>query len=353
MALYAILEAAGIGEGDEVLVPGFTCVVVPAAIQYTGAKPVFYDIDPRTYNGDPVQAVAAITPRTKAVMIQHTFGMPMDPGELARVCRERGILVIEDAAHSQGATLAGRPVGTVGDAAFVSYQWSKPVTTGLGGAALVNDARVLGNLRQQYDRHYLEPSYLKSLSLAMLSGAYNRFYRSNLYWMSRDSYRFLASLGVVQGSSSDLELLDPAMPKNYCERFGRFRLGQMESALDRLPAVITHRRTIADYYNQRLQSRDFGLQEGPAEARSVWLRFPLLVDDRSSVISEARKQRIELGDWFNAPLHPSLANESAFGYEAGMCPVADDVSSRIVNLPTHTGVSLEVAEKVATFIERH
>ena len=81
VALYAILRAAGIGPGDEVLVPGFTCVVVAAAVGYTGARPVFYDIDPDTYNGDPVQAAARITDRTRAVIVQHTYGMPADLGD--------------------------------------------------------------------------------------------------------------------------------------------------------------------------------------------------------------------------------------------------------------------------------
>ena len=86
VALFAILKAAGIGRGDEVLVPGFTCVVVPAAVCYTGATPVFFDIDRNTYNGNPLLAVKAITKQTKAILVQHTFGSPADMCNLHDVC---------------------------------------------------------------------------------------------------------------------------------------------------------------------------------------------------------------------------------------------------------------------------
>ena len=138
VALYALLRAAGIGPGDEVVLPGFTCVVVPAAVGYTGASPVYHDIDSRTFNGDPALAAAAIGPRTRALIVQHTFGLPADLGGLPQLCRERGVVLIEDCAHAIGATRDQRAVGTLGDAAFCSLQWSKPATIGLGGIARFN-----------------------------------------------------------------------------------------------------------------------------------------------------------------------------------------------------------------------
>jgi len=351
VALYAILRAAGIGKGDEVIVPGFTCVVVAAAVQYTGARPVFYDIDRRTLNGDPALAAQLITNRTKAVLVQHSFGMPADLGDLPRLCRERGILLVEDCAHAIGATLDGQPVGTLGDAAFASFQWSKPVTTGLGGLALVNTDTLRERMVRLYDTEFQEPSLVKSLYLSLLSGAYNRFYRPSLYWRARETYHRLTALGLVQGSSSDSELTDPAMPPRYRERFGRLRRRQIDVALVRLPSVIAHRRHIAALYADWCRGQGIPVQEGPPGAESVWLRFPLLVEDRPALLHEARRRRIELGDWFNAPLHPSVADPGVFGYREGMCPVADEVCRRIVNLPTHPGVSEREAERVMRFLE--
>lgn len=350
IALYAILRAAGVGPGDEVLVPGFTCVVVPAAIQYAGARPVFYEIDPATYNGNPGRAAEAIGPRTRAVIVQHSFGMPMDPGGLPGLCRDRGLLLIEDAAHAMGASLGGTPVGILGDAAFASFQWSKPVTTGLGGLARVNDAETRRSLAELYTHDFREPSRIKSSTLAFLSAAYNRFYRAGLYWRARDFYHRLSSLGLVQGSSSEAELIDPAMPNGYRERFGRPRRGQIVSALDQLPEVIAHRRSIAALYADAFRAAGRPIQQGPEGAESIWLRFPTEVDDRERVLEEARRRRIELGDWFCAPLHPAVPNPGAFGYRAGLCPEADRISARIVNLPTHTGIDAAEASRILEFV---
>ena len=350
VALYAILRAAGVGEGDEVLVPGFTCVVVAAAVQYTGARPVFYDIDRRTLNGDPALAAALITDRTRAVLVQHSFGMPAPLGDLPRLCRERGILLVEDCAHAMGAVVDGRPVGTLGDAAFASLQWSKPVTTGLGGLARVNRPDLRDALARLYDTEFRDPSLPREMTLALLAGAYRRFYRPSLYWRARETYHRLSALGLVQGSSSDAELLDPAMPPRYRERFGRRRWGQLDAALARLPSVLDHRRRGRGTRPGSGRRRGVPVQEGPPGAVSAWLRFPLLAPDRPALLDAARRRRVELGDWFNAPLHPAVADPSVFGYREGMCPVADDVCRRIVNLPTHPGVDDREVERVLGFL---
>ncbi|MBU0742293.1 DegT/DnrJ/EryC1/StrS family aminotransferase [bacterium] len=353
VAFYAILRAAGIGPGDEVVVPGFTCVVVAAAIQYTGARPVYYDIILDTLNGNPGLAEERITERTRAVIVQHTFGMPMDLGGLPDICRDRGILLIEDCAHAMGATVHHRPVGTLGDASFASFQWSKPVTTGLGGVALVNEPRLRDSMIELYNHEFQEPSFVKSMYLALLSTTYNRFFRPSIYWMARDTYRRLVKLKIVQGSSSMDELLSPDMPPNYKERFGHQRRRQIDMALDGLPDVIVHRRRIAQQYANWFSARGAMIQSGPEGANPVWLRFPVLVENRTALLNEARRRRIELGDWFNSPLHPSVSDPAMFGYRSGLCPVADYVSSGIVNLPTHQRVAEADLRRILGFFDEY
>lgn len=119
VALYAILKALGIGEGDEVLVEGFTCVVVPNAVIFAGAKPVYIAPDPKTYNMDVSQIETAITSKTKAIIVQHTFGLPADMDSILNIAKKYNLRVIEDCAPALGAIYKGRKVGTFGDAAFL------------------------------------------------------------------------------------------------------------------------------------------------------------------------------------------------------------------------------------------
>src|SRR3954466_13708636 len=139
VALYAILRALGIGRGDEVIVPAFTCVAVPNAVLYTGATPVYVDIDEATYTIDPAAAEAALSPRTRAVLAQNTFGLSADLDALAAVARPHGAFVIDDCTHGLGGTYKDRPNGAAAGAAFYSTQWSKPMSTGLGGFAVTAD----------------------------------------------------------------------------------------------------------------------------------------------------------------------------------------------------------------------
>ena len=353
VALYAILRAAGIGEGDEVLVPGFTCFVVAAAIGYVGAKAIYYDIDPTTYNGDPKRAVAQIGPATRAVVVQHTFGMPMELGNLPSLCKERGILLIEDCAHAMGAEAAAGPVGTIGDAAFASLQWSKPVTTGLGGLARANNAGLEARLSDVFEDEIREPGRRKAYALNVLSALYNRFYKPNWYWRIRSAYHWFSDRGFIHGSSTSSEFTDPEMPDGYRERFGTSRIRQLRRVLSDLPRQLDHRERIVGIYSSWCRERGVFTQRATPESRSAHLRYPLLVERRGELLRAAQAERLEIGDWMNAPLHPQEADARIFGYERGMCPIADEVAARVINLPTHRHIDEREAERILEFMSRH
>jgi dTDP-4-amino-4,6-dideoxygalactose transaminase len=354
IALYAILRTLGIGDGDEVVVPGFTCVVVPAAILYRGATPVYHDIDTATLHGDPDRAIEAITERTRAIIVQHNFGSIAPLGGLLEECRQRGIAIIEDCAHSIGAHRAGVPVGTLGTAAFCSLQWSKPTTTGLGGIARFNDADLMRIARGIYDEEFREPSRLKSLYLNFLSTFFRRYYRPSWYWTAQDFYRWAGKRGLIQGSSSAVELETCAMPPDYRERFGALRAGSLDTALAGLPRLLTHRRWIAELYRVQLENIGIGgTWRDDTDVHGAALRFPLLVDNREELLWQARKEKIEIGDWFNAPLHPGQSSPETFGYTPGCCPRAEFVASRIINLPTHRHVDENTVRRSLDFLARH
>ena len=132
-ALHLMLAAAGIGAGDEVIVPAFTMIAVANAVGYTGATPVFVDSDPETWNLDLSRVAEAIGPRTRAIMAVHTYGQPVDADALTRIAHDNGLVLLEDAAEAHGAEFRGRRVGSLGAAAAFSFYGNKILTTGEGG----------------------------------------------------------------------------------------------------------------------------------------------------------------------------------------------------------------------------
>jgi dTDP-4-amino-4,6-dideoxygalactose transaminase len=142
-ALVLALRAAGIGPGDEVVVPTFTFVATATAVSLAGATPVFADCAAVSFNVDPAAVAAALTPRTRAVIAVHLFGEPADLDGLAELCHRRGLLLLEDAAQAFGARYRERPVGSIGSlAAFSFYPTKNFACAGDGGAIATNDARM-------------------------------------------------------------------------------------------------------------------------------------------------------------------------------------------------------------------
>lgn len=139
-ALELALKAAGIGPGDEVIVPPYTFLATASAPLLIGAVPVFCDIEPHTLNLDPDRLEEAITPRTRVIIPVHFAGLAADMDRILAVARRHGLFVLEDAAHAHGASSRGRMMGSIGDAGIFSFQASKNMTAGEGGLVLSNDA---------------------------------------------------------------------------------------------------------------------------------------------------------------------------------------------------------------------
>jgi len=151
-ALHLGMLAAGIGPGDEVIVPSFSFAASANAIRLCGADPVFVDIDPASFCLSPQAVEAAVTPRTAAVMPVHLYGHPADMRALSPIAERHGLAVIEDAAQAHGAILDGRPVGSFGAVAAFSFYPTKNMTTGEGGMVVTDDdtvARTVRLLRNQ------------------------------------------------------------------------------------------------------------------------------------------------------------------------------------------------------------
>jgi dTDP-4-amino-4,6-dideoxygalactose transaminase len=176
VALYAILKAIGIGKGDEVILPAFTCVVAVNPIIYLGAEPVYVDIDPLTYNIDNSLIEPRITEKTKAILAQNTFGLAPDLDAISRLADKHNLLVIEDCAHGFGGSYKGIPNGTVADASFFSSQWNKPFSTGIGGFTVTKEPKLAPKLAE-FEKRFLKPtlkdeSALKALLFSQGKAAY-------------------------------------------------------------------------------------------------------------------------------------------------------------------------------------
>ena len=157
-ALHLSLLAAGIGPGDEVIVPSFTFAATANSVALTGATPVFVDIEPRHFCLDPAAVVAAIGPRTRAVMPVHLYGHPADMRQLAAICESSGLFVVEDAAQAHAASMDGIPVGAWGVAGSFSFYPTKNMTTGEGGLVTTGDEQIARTIRllrnQGQERRY-------------------------------------------------------------------------------------------------------------------------------------------------------------------------------------------------------
>ena len=141
-ALVTALIALGIKSGDEVIVPSFTFAATANSVALVGATPVFVDINPLTYNIDPVEIEKAITPKTRAIQVVHLFGLPANMPEILSITKRHRLLVIEDAAQAHLANIQGQPVGTFGDAAAFSFYPTKNMTSGEGGMVVTADPEV-------------------------------------------------------------------------------------------------------------------------------------------------------------------------------------------------------------------
>jgi perosamine synthetase len=348
VALYAILKAIGVNPGSEVILPGFTCVVVPNAITYLGGKPVYVDIDPQTFNIDPGRIEEKVSGESRVLVAQHTFGIPAEMDRILEIAARHRLHVIEDACHSIGSRYKGKEVGFFGDAAFFSSQWSKSVTTGLGGWARVNNPQLAETFGDTY-AEFSEPSAGLDLVLRLQCLLHAAVVTPSLFWFAQKTYRTLTSLGFGVGSSSGEEL-ECRMPADYKMKMSGRQQKLLLRKLADIARVNAHRKRVTALYDKLLPEIGITPLRMPPEYDPVLLRYPVMVDDKNEILEAAKRNRIEIGDWFLSPVHPNLSGWEKVGYEQGMCPVAENVCAHLINLPTHEKIGEREVEKIMKFL---
>ncbi len=347
-ALAAVLRAAGIGHGDQVVLSGFTCLAVPTAVVTVGAWPVYVDIDPASMNVTPASIIAALGPLVRAVVLQHTMGNVAEVRPVVQAARSRGIIVIEDCALSIGTRREGFPVGINADAAIFSMELSKTISTGWGGILVVQKPELIESVGRQYQ---------KVLSRGMLSTTRDTwqiilvalFLHRKFHFIGRYLCALAFKLNIFRSSTPTCELKGrPAI--DFIARMGLPQLRLASHQWRRLP----HIRSISGEHVRILQAtlqaaRLRAVGVAPLSDEPVSPRICFLVKRPERTIAWFVSRGVEVGRWFDGPLAPPPA-DNAFCYDPSILPNSVKLSRQIVNLPSHCGMNSRDCKRLAALI---
>jgi dTDP-4-amino-4,6-dideoxygalactose transaminase len=301
-ALHLALLAAGVGPGDEVITVPFTFVATVSAIDYTGARPVFVDIDPRSFTMDVAAIEAAITPRTKAILPVHLYGQMADMDPILAIARRRGLIVIEDACQAHGARYKGRRAGSLGDLGCFSFYPGKNLGA-CGEAGMV----VTSNADHAH-------------RVAMLRD-----------WGAETKYQH-----VLKGYNFRMETIQGAV---------------LRVKLRRLEAWTEARRSLAARYDRRLALGGVAGPQVMAYARHVFHLYVVRTQDRQRWQEDLLAQGIHTGIHYPTPVHllPAFAS---LGYRAGQFPQAERAAREVLSLPMYAELGEAQCEEVARAVCR-
>lgn len=340
VGLYGLLKALGVGSGDEVLLQVPTHIVVPNAIRYLEARPVYVDCSLDDYNMDLDQARKKITPRTKALILQHTFGIPADIESALQLSRQYGLALIEDCVHALGARYAGSPVGSFGHAAFFSTEETKTISTTMGGVVVTDDPELAKKMRE-FQQSCAPPSAWTTSRYVLKLIVYHFLMEPRVHRFARALYELLGKRNPLPQATVHEELLG-RRPAQYEQRFSNAQAKLGLRQLARLDSNLAHRRAMAKIYAERLAELGFKIPRPLKKTEPVYVRYPFWAADREAAV-KAFAPHVVLGTWFTSVLEEAVS--PAHGeYEMVSCPNAEWAAKHLVNLPTHLRVTADDVE---------
>lgn len=304
-ALHLALATLGVGPDDEVLLPDFTMIACANSVLYTGARPVFVDVDPTTWTMDPQDLAEKISPRARVVMPVHVYGHPADMDSILEVAEANDLIVVEDAAEAHGATHRGRPVGGMGDMGCFSFYANKIITTGEGGMVVTNSGDLADRARRLRDLAFSSPE---------------RDFRHREVGFNYRMTNIQAAIGLAQ--------------------------------LSRIESFINHRRESAKVYDEILRDvPGLTLPQEASWARSVYWMYTVLVSEGLASRRVVMKQLGDRGVESRAtfwPLHlqPFLRAGKTPGRDVSF-PVSTALGRRGLSLPSGNGIGIESIEFAA------
>jgi dTDP-4-amino-4,6-dideoxygalactose transaminase len=299
-ALHLAMLAAGVGPGDEVITVPFTFVATVAAIHYTGATPVFVDIDRRSCTIDPGQLEHAITPRTKAVVPVHLYGQPAHMDPILEIARRHDLIVIEDAAQAHGAQYKGRRAGSLGEMGCFSFYPGKNLGAyGEGGAVITNNAERADIIRRLRDW-----------------GQSRRYFHD------------------IRGFNYRMESLQAAI---------------LLVKLRHLEGWTEARRSNAKLYREALAGADIELPAEMPHSRHVYHIFAIRTSARDQMMRELSNSGVQVGIHYPIPVH--LQEAYANGkYKEGDYPVAEEIANTALSLPMFAEMTRKQIDTVAAIV---
>lgn len=348
VALYALLRALGISKGDDVITQAFTCVAVPEGIMATGARPVWVDIGEKCYNMDPYDLENKITSKTRALIIQHTYGIPADIDKIIKIAREHELCVIEDCCHTLASKYNNKTVGRFGKGSFYSFEWGKPIVIGIGGAAVANDLQLRKNLEDQYDS-FVFPSLRNTIKLQLQYLIYQLFYRPKLYWPLRRLFHISSSFRLAEGNYNPIQELNKS--KDFSMKMAISLQKRLARKKRKLNEVKSHSLYATTRYRNEISSAKIEHPVVSPKCNVIFSRYPINVEKKTSLLLGAKKANVELASWYSTPVHPlSLDKLSLVHYQLGSCPNAEKRCKEIVTLPTHFAVKKRDIDRAISFL---
>ncbi len=297
-ALHVALLAHGIQAGDEVITTPFTFIASANSILYVGARPVFVDIDPQTLNIDPGQIEATITPRTKAILPVHLFGLPADMDPIMATAEKHGLVVIEDACQSHGAEYKGKRAGSFGAGCFSLYP-TKNITSAEGGMITTDDAKIAENCR-----------------VIRQHGMRRRYYHDELGFNFRMT-DIHAAIGLAQ-----LQKL---------ERFNQARIANAQYLSSHLRGVVT--------------------PEVPSGYRHVFHQYTVRVPDgrRDALLDHLKERGVGTGVYYPVPVHQQSFYTQELGYHLRL-PESERAAAEVLSLPVHPALCHDDLETIVSAV---
>lgn len=346
---YAILQAMGIGEGDEVILQAFTTVALVNTLQLLGVKPIFVDIDEKTLNMDLEKIEERITPATRAIIIQHTFGNPADVERILEIAKRNDVMTIEDCAHSLGAECAGVKTGKFADAAFFSFGRDKVISAVSGGMVITKDIALGKKIAAIRD----------GLSFPSAASIRKKLLHPIITFKALHTYNLFSLGKAIMFLSFKMKLLDKAYTeeekrgethKDFAKRMPNALAEMALHQLGKADEFNDHRIKVSNIYAESIKPGKVTLPETLSGNKNIFLWYTIIVQDKKKMIEAANRKNIILGDWFPQAIGPIEVDLEKAGYDAGSCPIAEKVSKHCVNLPTHHNIHQEEALKVIDFI---
>jgi perosamine synthetase len=347
VALYALLRALQITRSDEIIVPVYTCPAVIEPVVGLGARVVYCDIERETLGLNSEEAMAAMTDRTKAVIVQHTFGVHSRVNKLVKFARGRQIAVLEDCCHvSTG--YYGNPSGRLGDAAFYSHGLGKPLSVGGGGVAVVNAPPLIEAVARIYSQ-FSAVGYRQETRAAVRSMVI--FARRWVDAMTPDLAATVLSRRQNGPAMAGMPSADYQLGPEYQRRMPLLYLRRLRRVLKEPSPYVSARQMAIKQYESGF--RKLGIEVfRNSEARNATLwRYPIFALDKDELLKQARRRGVKLSDWGTLPLRSLAAAASKDRFGGPKFPVADDVGRRLVTLHIEEKLDGKEIDKTLDFLK--